>query len=166
MATLLNDKQLAFVSRKCTQRKREKRYGSDAEIVQALTVSRKRPVLKLIAFSIFVVLIVVGFVYRPVLPATQSELYPVYGNQVISEQCERVLVAECLRLLHSSDSLFDRKAWTEDSLRLMLRLKETFDSDYPLQEQRQTAMYKKQWENLQKEAERQLQRVLQHIQQD
>ena len=91
--------------------------------------------------------------------------YPVYGNQVSSENCRRLIASERLRMLHSADSLLDEKRWQTDSLKLVKRLKETLDEEYPLPELRQSVTYQRQWESLQQEAFRQLQQIRFLIQQ-
>ena len=68
-------------------------------------------------------------------------------------------------MLHSADSLLDEKRWRTDSLKLVKRLKETLDEEYPLPELRQSVTYQRQWESLQQEAFRQLQQIRFLIQQ-
>ena len=76
-----------------------------------------------------------------------------------------MIASERLRMLHSADSLLDEKRWRTDSLKLVKRLKETLDEEYPLPELRQSVTYQRQWESLQQEAFRQLQQIRFLIQQ-
>lgn len=161
MATLLKDKHLAAISRKCTRPKREKRYSSALEVSTALTTPRRRPLYIALAASLLTV--VTAFTvysnwYNP--PTVPTAFYPVYGNQVTSENCRRLLASERIRITHSLDSIKpDEKQWRKDSLQLMQRLKETLDAEYPLPDLRQTPMYQRQWETLQQEAARQLEQI-------
>lgn len=76
-------------------------------------------------------------------PSASPIFYPVYGNQVSSENCRRLLASERLRVLHSADSLLDKKRWQTDSLQLIKRLKETLNEEYPLSELRQSVTYQR-----------------------
>ena len=134
MATALKDKQLAAVSRKCTRRKREKRYASVAEVANAVTAPRRKRFYVGMAAA-------------------------VYGNQVCSENCFRLLASERMRMIHAVDSLADERNWKADSLQLMQQLKAALDAEYPLPELRESAAYKCRWEGLQQEAERQLKQI-------
>ena len=90
---------------------------------------------------------------------SSSSFYPVYGNQVCSENCFRLLASERMRMIHAVDSLADERNWKADSLQLMQQLKAALDAEYPLPELRESAAYKCRWEGLQQEAERQLKQI-------
>ncbi len=162
MAVRLKSKRLAAVSRKCTQRRRERRYASASEVVEALSSSRvKRPYA-----AVAVVLlagVVLGGLYarRTDAEAAQPLAYPVFGNQVSGESCRRVLAAECSRLSRAaSGSAFDERRWRSDSLQVVSRLKEALDAEYPLPELRAGAVYQRRWDDLRREADRRLGEIL------
>lgn len=161
MATRLKDKHLAGISRKCTRPKREKRYSSALEVSTAITTPRRRAIYIAVAASALVAVAAFALYsnwYNP--PSVQATFYPVYGNQVTSENCRRLLSAERIRMTQSADSLrMDEKKWKSDSLQLMQRLKETLDAEYPLPDMRQSLVYQRQWETLQQEAIRQLEQI-------
>lgn len=162
MATFLKDKRLAAISRKCTRQKREKRYSSAEDVSEAVTTTSHKRLLY-IAMVATILVGVASFAiysnwYAP--SSVQTVLYPVYGNQVSSENCRRLLALERIRMAHSADSLWlDESRWKSDSLQLMRRLKETLDAEYPLPDLRQSVAYQRQWETLQQEAARQLEQI-------
>lgn len=161
MAALLKDKHLAAISRKCTRPKREKRYSSALEVSTAITTPRRRTLYIAVAASLMTAVTAFAVYsnwYNP--PTAPAAFYPVYGNQVTSENCRRLLASERIRITHSLDSMKpDEKQWRTDSLQLMQRLKETLDAEYPLPDLRQTPVYQRQWETLQQEAARQLKQI-------
>ena len=163
MATVLKDKQLAAVSRKCTRRKREKRYASVVEVANAVTAPRRKRFYVGMAAAVLAGAVCVGVyaVAGDLLPSfsSSSSFYPVYGNQVCSENCFRLLASERMRMIHAVDSLADERNWKADSLQLMQQLKAALDAEYPLPELRESAAYKCRWEGLQQEAERQLKQI-------
>ena len=162
MATVLKDKQLAAVSRKCTRRKREKRYASVAEVANAVTAPRRKRFYVGMAAAVLAGAVCVGVyaVAGDLLPSfSSSSFYPVYGNQVCSENCFRLLASERMRMIHAVDSLADERNWKADSLQLMQQLKAALDAEYPLPELRESTAYKCRWEGLQQEAERQLKQI-------
>lgn len=161
MASLLKDKRLAAISRRCTQRKREKRYPSAAEVAMAL--KKKRHPVYGYAAIVAVVVAMSGAVGGSLLSGdekAESMPLPVYGNVSESGACRRILADERIRLNgENRKEQPDREAAAEaDSLRLMLRLREALDADYPLPMQRRSEAYRKQWERLKQEAETVLKR--------
>lgn len=161
MASLLKDKKLAAISRKCTQRKREKRYPSAAEVVMAL--KKKQHSVYGYAAIVAVVVAMSGAVGGLLLSEdekAESMPLPVYGNVSESGACRRILADERIRLNEENrKEQLDRETVAEaDSLRLMLRLREALDADYPLPVQRRSEAYRKQWERLKQEAETVLKR--------
>lgn len=161
MASLLKDKRLAAISRRCTQRKREKRYQSAAEVVMAL--KKKQHSVYGYAAIVAVVVAMSGAVGGLLLSEdekTESMPLPVYGNVSESGACRRILADERIRLSEENrKEQLDRETVAEaDSLRLMLRLREALDADYPLPVQRRSEAYRKQWERLKQEAETVLKR--------
>ena len=165
MATLLKDKHLAAVSRKCTCQKRDKRYASATEVISAVVATHKMRFYMVIAAAMLAGITFLAIYFNTDTPSVSPTFYPVYGNQVSSENCRRLLASERLRMLHSSDSLSDEKRWQTDSLQLIRRLKEMLDEEYPLPELRQSVTYQRQWESLQQEAFRQLQQIKLLVQQ-
>lgn len=161
MASLLKDKRLAAISRKCTQRKREKRYPSAAEVVMALK-KKQHPVYGYAAIVAVVVAMsgAVGGLLLSEDEKAESMPLPVYGNVSESGACRRILADERIRLSEENrKEQLDRETVAEaDSLRLMLRLREALDADYPLPVQRRSEAYRKQWERLKQEAETVLKR--------
>lgn len=161
MASLLKDKKLAAISRKCTQRKREKRYPSAAEVAMALK-KKQHPVYGYAAIAA-VVVAMSGAVGGSLLSGDEKAEpmpLPVYGNVSESGTCRRILADERIRLSEENrKEQPDRETAAEaDSLRLMLRLREALDADYPLPVQRRSEAYRKQWERLKQEAETVLKR--------
>lgn len=161
MASLLKDKRLAAISRRCTQRKREKRYPSAAEVVMALK-KKQHPVYGYAAIVAVVVAMsgAVGGLLLSEDEKTESMPLPVYGNVSESGTCRRILADERIRLSEENrKEQPDRETAAEaDSLRFMLRLREALDADYPLPVQRRSEAYRKQWERLKQEAETVLKR--------
>lgn len=169
MATALNDKQLANVSRKCTRRRREKRYASVTEVANAVAPSGNRKLYRMVAAALLAGIVGWG-VYAvaggdgwsdlfPSSSSSSSSFYPVYGNKVCSERCLRLLVSERTRMVREADSLADERVWKADSLQLMRQLKAELDAEFPLPELRQSAAYKGCWEGIRQEAERQLRQI-------
>lgn len=161
MASLLKDKRLAAISRRCTQRKREKRYPSAAEVVMALK-KKQHPVYGYAAIVAVVVAMsgAVGGLLLSEDEKAESMPLPVYGNVSESGTCRRILADERIRLSEENrKEQLDRETVAEaDSLRLMLRLREALDADYPLPVQRRSEAYRKQWERLKQEVETVLKR--------
>lgn len=161
MASLLKDKRLAAISRRCTQRKREKRYQSAAEVVMALK-KKQHPVYGYAAIVAVVVAMsgAVGGLLLSEDEKAESMPLPVYGNVSESGTCRRILADERIRLNEENrKEQPDKETAAEaDSLRLMLRLREALDADYPLPVQRRSEAYRKQWERLKQEAEAVLKR--------
>lgn len=161
MASLLKDKKLAAISRRCTQRKREKRYQSAAEVVMALK-KKQHPAYGYAAIVAVVVAMsgVVGGALLSEDEKAEPMPLPVYGNVSESETCRRILAEERIRLNEENrKEQSDRRVVAEaDSLHLMLRLREALDADYPLPVQRRSEAYHKQWERLKQEAEAVLKR--------
>ena len=161
MASLLKDKKLAAISRRCTQRKWEKRYQSAAEVVMALK-KKQHPAYGYAAIVAVVVAMsgVVGGALLSEDEKAEPMPLPVYGNVSESETCRRILAEERIRLNEENrKEQSDRRVVAEaDSLHLMLRLREALDADYPLPVQRRSEAYHKQWERLKQEAEAVLKR--------
>lgn len=152
MATVLKDRKLAAVSRKCTQRKREKRYASASEIVAVLEKKTRPAYWYAATFAVAVTVGVVG--YSEVFTSDESELvtFPVYGNSSGNERCRRILADEQIRLHRQKRNTTTAGASEQDSIRLMNRLKAALDAEFPLAVQRRSENYRKQWERLQQEA--------------
>lgn len=150
MATLLNDKQLAAVSRKCTQRKREKRYASAAEIVSAL---QRKPKLSyrsgMVAAAVVLVLLGVGYWFGHPAQSGENIPLPVYGNCALTDGCRRMIAQERIRLNRLGAN---HRPTSADSVRFMQQLQDIFDTQYPLPAQRETVHYRQAWQRVLKEA--------------
>lgn len=158
MATLLKDKRLASISRRCTQRRPERRYGSAAEV--ALALGRKPiPAYRYAAMLAVGLAVAVGVGYgvigRQEKHLPNYEAFPVFGNFSGSDACRRVLAEERIRLFqleHDTINGQHAERTEQDSLRLVARLREALDAEFPLHSQRQSAAYDKLWQQLLKEA--------------
>ncbi len=154
MATILKDKKLAAISRKCTQNKPEKRYASAADVVAALE-KKKHPVYRYVAASIALVSVIAALAgYWGIFNRHEGDLviFPVYGNTCGSDACRRILADEQIRLYwQKKNALPEKSVSKEDSIYLIARLKEALDAEFPLPVQRQSKAYRKQWESLERE---------------
>lgn len=154
MASLLRDKKLASISKKCTQRRPEKRYASAAEVACAIDSGNPPPMYKYAVGSMVLIGVLTAFFFTWGSNRTKAEPipFPVYGNLSGSDACRRMIASERIRLHRQlGASVVDGQQISEDSLRLMNRLKETMEAEYPLVQQQTSAAYRKQWEELQKE---------------
>lgn len=156
MATLLKDKRLAAISRKCTQRKREKRYASAEEIVAALEGNRSSVRRYVVAAAVALVVIAGGVAgyWQSVREKEPLVSLPVYGNVSVSDACRRILADERIRLnrLQKEDNRGGQPLTAEeDIVRLLARLKAALDDEYPLPVQQQSEAYRRQWELLRQE---------------
>lgn len=155
VATLLQDKKLATVSKKCTQRKPEKRYATVAEVALAIEVGAPRFMFRYVAATLLLAGGLTFFLYswgnrRSVTEPVAA--FPVYGNLSSSDACRHILASERIRMHRQFDSLAtDEQQLTADSLRLMSRLKESMEATFPLSQQQQSTTYLKQWELLRQE---------------
>lgn len=156
MAAVLKDKRLAAISRKCTQRKPERRYAQVIEIVSALE-KKKHAVYWYGAASVVLITIFGTMGYWGVFTQEKAELvtFPVYGNVSGNELCRRILADERIRLYwQGKESSSGGKTVSEqDSIYLISRLKEALEEEFPLPVQRQSETYRKLWEKLKQEAE-------------
>lgn len=155
VATLLHDKKLAAVSKRCTQRKPEKRYASATEVALAIESRSPRLAYRYVAATLLLVGGLTFFLFTWPNRRTTTEAaaaFPVYGNLVSSDACRRILASERIRMYRQSDSLgIDQQQLTADSMRLMSLLKEAMEAEFPLLQQQESAAYLKQWELLQQE---------------
>lgn len=145
MATLLNDKKLASISRKCTQRIPQKRYESTAEIIHQIKNRNKQNWNLQKTASAILILMFIGIsgiylVHRqPNYPN-----YPVYGKtSILNKSCKNILFSVKKQRLKSINE--------EDSLLILQRLKEALDKEFPLPQQKASTIYQLQWEAIQKE---------------
>lgn len=159
MANQLNSKRLERISRICIRRKRENRYASANEIVKALNTPSRKP-LYIGMVSAVCGLMLMGSLYYAMLENGNkfSEFYPVYGNQVGSEECLRLLASERFRLQHMAEPLTSEQ-WKADSTSLVRRMQAAFDKEYPLPELRESSVYKHRWESVLRETVRQLKEI-------
>ena len=144
IANQLNDKQLASISKKCTQRIPEKRYASVTEIIYKLKDNNKHSWIfsKRMLLSIFaLVFLSIGCILHFTSPKQPFPSYPVYGEATILNRKIRTILSE--ERFHLKNS--------EDSLRITQRLKAALDEEYPLPKQKESQAYRLQWKNVQTE---------------
>lgn len=155
MATALHDRKLAAVSRKCTQVRPDRRYPSVSKVAEALKHDRPalpRRALAGVAVAAVVAAVVLA-VFRPWAGgADAGTAFPVYGNYSGGSACRRILSDERIRLYRLRQQHPGSEVSAADSLRLMQRLKEAFDREYPLEGQRRSAAYLNGWAALQQAA--------------
>lgn len=155
MAVVLKDKRLASVSRKCTRNKPERRYASAADVIAALK-EQKRPIYRYMAIAVAMAAaagVLTGY-WEPFRRyQDKSVVFPAYGNTSGNGACRRILADEQIRLhRQEKGALLEAAVLKEDSIRLMSRLKEALDTEYPLPVQQQSEFYRRQWEELKLEA--------------
>lgn len=142
MATCLHDAHLAAISRKCTQRNRERRYASAQEILAALCQPSARLWRKAAgAFILAGALCLTGYAlwsFYPSQAATEQMIPPAYGNLAGGTTCRRIL-SEAKRQL------------PPDSLLLLRQLKEALDLEYPLPSLREGKAYLQHWKSIRQE---------------
>ena len=148
MASILNDKKLASISRKCTQRSPEKRYTSTSEIID--NIKGKKSWIYSKGFLALVVTLTVlgtGIYFNQSKSQQFQPSYPVYGTTTsIGRNCRAILMEERNHLRN--------KRVPKDSVRITLRLKEALDKNFPKPDQRTSSAYLWQWEKIQEEIAR------------
>ena len=152
LATCLKDKHLASISRKCTQRIKEKRYASAGMVLKALEYKPNKRLHKVVGATVLVALsaVLIGLWTLQQTPRPMnSSFFPAFGNCSLSEQCRTILTSEQQRM---SEGLSDSDI-EADSIRLLNRLKTALDEDFPLAVQRNSAVYQNHWQALKKEAD-------------
>lgn len=152
LAICLQDKHLAAVSRKCTQRLKEKRYASVDMVLEAINHKPHKHLYKVFGITVPASLLagLIGiWVFQHVPEQMSVSSFPAFGNFSVNERCRRILVSE---RLHTPEemSASDIEA---DSIQLLKQLKEALDEDYPLAVQRKSITYQKHWQALKQEAD-------------
>lgn len=144
IATALNDKKLAGISRKCTQRSPQKRYASTTEIIDQINRREKSiwTAQKMIpTLCILAVLGTLGLFLTN--NYTHHSHYPVFGNtSILNKNCRKILLQERMGI-NERDSSF-----------IVNHLKKTLDEAYPLPQQKASLTYRQQWEAIQEEVSR------------
>lgn len=144
IAMTLNDKKLAAISRKCTQRSPQKRYASTTEIIDQINCPEKSIWTAQKLIPTLCILVALG-AFSLFLTNNQTHHfhYPVFGNtSILNKNCRKILLQE-------------RKKIKEiDSLSIVKQLKETLDNAYPLPQQKASLTYRQQWEAIQEEISR------------
>ena len=139
IATILNNKKLASISRKCTQVSPDDRYGSVVEIMDALnhraTITRSPWFWTMIAMLF---LAVGGYFYYSTPTQTAIKQMPVYSNLSFDEATFNLL----------KEAKMQQKQHPVDSVQLISELKKSMEAAYPLRAQQETVAYKRQWEYL------------------
>ncbi len=145
MASILNDKNLASISMKCTQRSPQKRYASTSEIIEQIKGRKNWPYSKsILTLTIILIILSTSLYFCKPKPLPLQSSYPNYGTITsISRNCKNILMEERNKLRN--------KRSPQDSLRITLRLKEALNKDFPLPYQRTSSVYLLQWENIQEE---------------
>lgn len=148
MASILNDKNLASISRKCTQRSPEKRYTSTSEIIDNMKGRKSWTYPQgILALVITLIVLSTGIYFSQSKPQQFQPSYPVYGTTIsIGRNCRDILMEERNNLRN--------KRGSKDSARITLRLKEALDKNFPKPEQRTSSAYLLQWEKIQEEIAR------------
>ena len=146
MATTLDDKKLAAISRKCTKALPENRYSSALQIIDALN-NRSYPMTSWVWIAAIVLIVLSGYFYFSTYKNTNSFQLPIYTNIFINERCMDLLRMKRIQLEQQNVSP------VEDSLQLISDLKKCMEEVYPLPKQQQTESYKRQWEYLLQEVE-------------
>lgn len=146
MATTLDDKKLAAISRKCTKALPENRYSSALQIIDALN-NRSYPMTSWVWIAAIVLIVLSGYFYFSTYKNTNSFQLPIYTNIFINERCMDLLRMKRIQLEQQNVSS------VEDSLQLISDLKKCMEEVYPLPKQQQTESYKRQWEYLLQEVE-------------
>lgn len=146
MATTLDDKNLAAISRKCTKALPENRYSSALQIIDALN-NRSYPMTSWVWIAAIVLIVLSGYFYFSTYKNTNSFQLPIYTNIFINERCMDLLRMKRIQLEQQNVSS------VEDSLQLISELKKCMEEVYPLPKQQQTESYKRQWEYLLQEVE-------------
>ena len=152
LSTCLKDKHLASISRKCTQRIKEKRYASAGLVLKALESKPNKRLHKIIGATVLVVLsaVLIGiWAFQQPSRHMNASSFPAFGNCSVSEHCRAILTSEQQRM---SEELSDSDI-EADSIRLLNRLKTALDEDFPLAVQRNSAVYQNHWQALKKEAD-------------
>lgn len=143
MGALLHDRRLKKVASVCTRLDKEKRYPDAARVWAAL---RRRNVWRWTAAAAAVAALLVGWQLAGQAGTSPVEadfaLPPSRGNVVISPSCRQLLFEELGRVQSS------HTCTEQDSLRLVTRLHQALDRDYPLPEQKQSAAYRQEWQTL------------------
>ncbi len=146
MATILSDKKLAAISRKCTKTLPEKRYASALQVIEALN-NRSYSIMSWVWIATVVTIVLCGYFYFSTYKNTNSFQLPIYTNIFINERCMDLLRMKRIQLEQQNVSS------VEDSLQLISELKKCMEEVYPLPKQQQTESYKRQWEYLLQEVE-------------
>lgn len=144
LATVLHDTHLAAISRRCTLRKRERRFASAQAVLEAL---RKPPVhlwRKFITLALgggVLVLSIYGFWSSFTHPIDGNREIPAYGNLAGGNACQRIISEARTQL-------------PPDSVQLLRQLKEALDQEYPLPSLRQGTAYQQHWEMIRREVKK------------
>ena len=148
IATILNNKKLATISRKCTQHSPTKRYASTSEIINQINNQPKSVWFSLKTFlSICIFFILGGIGYYLTNKEKQHFDYPIFGETcILNKDCQKILLEEKAKYKTTHNK--------EDSLRIITLLKETLDTRYPLPQQKTSQSYQRQWKVIQQEVSR------------
>lgn len=146
IATVLNDKKLASISRKCTQHSPAKRYASTTEIINQINTHSKsiwHSVKTYLGICFCFIIILFGTDHLINKKERQPD-YPLFGETcILNKDCQSILLQE--KTKHGNTIT------QKDSVRITTLLKETLDKRYPLPQQKASPAYKRQWEAIQQE---------------
>lgn len=150
MTLKINNHKLAVISRKCTQQDKDKRYSSAQAVINALN-SKHDTFIKEIKIAVVCIFLSVfcWSMYTIIIHRNDQDV-PVasisYGNITMNSQCRRILSKESVRITRTIQQKgFNEVQLKNDSTQLMNTLTSVLDKDYPLQEQKSSTSYKKQY---------------------
>lgn len=145
IATVLNDKRLASISRKCTQRIPQKRYQNATEIISQINNRDKRNRITpktILAIPTFISIGILGLYLDNRQPEHPN--YPVYGTtSILNRNCKKILYLESRDLKKQTNK--------RDSSFIIKQIKGALDKEFPLPQQKASSIYRMQWEAFQKE---------------
>jgi len=145
LAVIIKDRHLAGVSKRCMHKNKEKRIQSIADLRVEVNSGKGKFVKRSIAFAACAVVLGVAafFLYPNGNESVQKQ--PLYtGNIAYSQECRMILANEKVKLAANKDKKVD----PSDSIRVMDKLMEALNKEYPLQEQRNTTAYRRAWHSL------------------
>lgn len=157
MAQCINDKKLVAISRKCTQRKPERRYPSATHVAQAAKRAFKRtPKMAMMQAAILssAIILLLGicfslyfiFEHSDNVSSIEPTSLSVQNNICIGSRCRHLLAEK--RIFISRHGQMSEEQRIADSLQLSKELMQQLNADFPLPQQRLSPAYHKQWEKI------------------
>lgn len=151
MGCILKNKQLNKIAQKCTRKNKSKRYTTTEEIIQDLhKTPRVTPAILWASLSFVFILTGGGWF---LLQSNNLNETRVQNNDISSFHTNTttsfILDESCQKVINDAMLLPKEKI---DCTQILNRLKEVLDQKYPLAIQRNTTVYKKEWEHILQEA--------------